>query len=234
MSDGSGFLSRWSRRKAGLAEAPAPAIADAALAPADAGAVAQVAVEIVPEAPVSATMAPAEAEPLPTLADVALLTRQSDYARFVAPGVAPGVKNAALKKLFSDPHFNIMDGLDTYIDDYGKPDPIPLSMLRAMNQSAALGLFNDEVKNDHTAPVAAAEGPAVPKSAPGAAPAPGVATPDGDTDAAVAQSDPSAPEPFSTAVLERAALFESDDHADLRLQQDDAARRPGPGPGSRA
>ena len=31
-----------------------------------------------------------------------------------------------MKKLFSDPHFNVMDGLDTYIDDYGKPDPIPL------------------------------------------------------------------------------------------------------------
>ena len=30
-----------------------------------------------------------------------------------------------MKKLFSDPHFNVMDGLDTYIDDYGKPDPIP-------------------------------------------------------------------------------------------------------------
>ena len=32
-----------------------------------------------------------------------------------------------------------MDGLDTYIDDYGKPDPIPLSMLRQMNQAAVLG-----------------------------------------------------------------------------------------------
>ena len=28
-----------------------------------------------------------------------------------------------------------MDGLDTYIDDYGKPDPIPMPMLRQMNQS---------------------------------------------------------------------------------------------------
>ena len=49
-----------------------------------------------------------------------------------------------MKKLFSDPHFNVMDGLDTYIDDYGKPDPIPLSMLRRMNQAAVLGLFDDE------------------------------------------------------------------------------------------
>ena len=37
-----------------------------------------------------------------------------------------------------------MDGLDTYIDDYGKPDPIPPSMLRQMSQSKFLGLFDDE------------------------------------------------------------------------------------------
>ena len=71
--------------------------------------------------------AAAEAAPqLPTLADVAALTRESDYSRFMATGVDGSVRNAALKKLFSDPHFNIMDGLDTYIDDYNKPDPLPL------------------------------------------------------------------------------------------------------------
>ena len=68
--------------------------------------------------------APAAAPP-PTLDDVAVLTRESDYSRFVAPDVDGGVSNAALKKLFSDPHFNVMDGLDTYIDDYSKPDPLP-------------------------------------------------------------------------------------------------------------
>ncbi|NDH54956.1 MAG: DUF3306 domain-containing protein, partial [Betaproteobacteria bacterium] len=72
------------------------------------------------------------------------LTRESDYARFVAPGVDAGVKNAALKKLFTDPHFNLMDGLDTYIDDYGKPDPLPVGMLRQMAQSKSLGLFSDD------------------------------------------------------------------------------------------
>ena len=59
-------------------------------------------------------------------------------------GVDAACSNAALKKLFSDPHFNVMDGLDTYIDDYSKPDPIPPSMLRQMAQSAFLGLFDDE------------------------------------------------------------------------------------------
>ncbi len=49
-----------------------------------------------------------------------------------------------MRKLFSDPHFNVMDGLDTYIDDYGKPDPIPESMLRQLNQSKLLRLFEIE------------------------------------------------------------------------------------------
>ena len=75
---------------------------------------------------------------------MAQLTRESDYARFVATGVDEGVKRAAMKKLFTDPHFNVMDGLDTYIDDYGKPDPIPLAMLRQMNQSKFLRLFDDD------------------------------------------------------------------------------------------
>jgi hypothetical protein len=161
-----------------------------------------------------------EAEPvaerppaLPTLDDVALLTRQSDYSRFVLPGVTPDVKNAALRKLFSDPHFNVMDGLDTYIDDYNKPDPLPLSMLRAMNQSAVLGLFDHEKSPDDGGPAAVS-----------------MACPDGDPDPAVAESAEAAQEPLPAALPDAAAAPGHDDDADLRLQQDDAARRPGADP----
>ncbi|MDH4290665.1 MAG: DUF3306 domain-containing protein [Aquincola sp.] len=143
MSEGDGFLARWSKRKAALREGreappepvaplPAPVRAERAEAP---------------DAPVAPEPSPAPqpaGPPAPTLDDVAALTHQSDFSRFVAPDVDAGVRNAALKKLFDDPHFNVMDGLDTYIDDYGKPDPIPASMLRKMVQSAALGLFDDE------------------------------------------------------------------------------------------
>ena len=58
----------------------------------------------------------------------------------------PQVKNAAMKKLFADPHFNVMDGLDTYIDDYGRADPIPKAMLRQMVQARVLGLLDDELE----------------------------------------------------------------------------------------
>ncbi|HJW12764.1 MAG TPA: DUF3306 domain-containing protein [Albitalea sp.] len=125
-----GFLSRWSRRKAGVAlEEEQLAAPDAAL-PAE---------PPPPEPPV-------DAPPPPTMDDVAQLTRDSDFSRFVAPNVDDGVKRAAMKKLFTDPHFNVMDGLDTYIDDYGQPDPIPESMLRRMAQAQVLGLFDDEAK----------------------------------------------------------------------------------------
>ena len=58
------------------------------------------------------------------------------------PDVDPTVRQAALKKMFTDPHFNVMDGLDIYIDDYSKPDPLPPGMLERMVQSDMLGLFS--------------------------------------------------------------------------------------------
>jgi len=141
-----GFLSRWSQRKARVregqpvADAPTPAVG--ALEAVVAQAPASVTPPAATAAPQDHTGPPAAAPP--TLQDVALLTRDSDYSRFVAADVDGGVRNAALQKLFSDPRFNIMDGLDTYIDDYSLPDPLPPGMLRRMIQSEALGLFQTE------------------------------------------------------------------------------------------
>lgn len=73
------------------------------------------------------------------------LTPESDFTPFMRPDVDPGVKQAAMKQLFKDPHFNVMDGLDTYIDDYGVPDPIPASMMKNLYQ-ARQHLFSDEEK----------------------------------------------------------------------------------------
>jgi hypothetical protein len=160
----------------------------------------------------SATTAPV-AVPPPTLEDVALLTRDSDYTKFVAGGVTPEVRNAALKKLFSDPQFNVMDGLDTYVDDYHTPDPLPAGMLRRMVQSQMLGLFADE------APAAGAVPAATERTDPApAAPA--------DDRAPVAPADDrapvAAPSPTEPACHE---------DLDLQLQPDDDAGRAGPAPG---
>jgi hypothetical protein len=82
--------------------------------------------------------------PKPTLEDVQQLTPESDYSNFMARGVAPDVKNAAMKKLFTDPHFNVMDRMDVYIDDYSQPDPLPAGMLRQMASAKFLNLLDDE------------------------------------------------------------------------------------------
>ncbi len=143
-----GFLSRWSQRKTVVRQGGVP-LEPVLVEPLPAALPAQPTANMASRAPDNPPL-PAEppAPPPPTLADVAALTPASDYSRFVAPGVDVGVKNAALKKLFTDPHFNIMDGLDTYIDDYGKPDPLPVGMLRQMVQSHALGLFSGEDDDD--------------------------------------------------------------------------------------
>ena len=72
---------------------------------------------------------------LPGLDDVARLHSGSDYAVFMARGVDKAVQRGALKKLFADPHFNIGDGLDLYMGDYNKPDPIPAAMMSALRHS---------------------------------------------------------------------------------------------------
>ena len=150
MSDsGDGFLSRWSRRKTALrvGQPVAEPLAPPVMPPTMAEPVRAELVDAPPATPVAPSPEPArtaDEKPAPTLDDVAKLAVGDDVKRFIAPDVEPAVRNAALKKLFAEPNFNVMDGLDTYIDDYGKPDPIPESMLRKMVQSKMLGLFADE------------------------------------------------------------------------------------------
>ncbi|MCE3261299.1 MAG: hypothetical protein K0R43_378 [Pseudoduganella sp.] len=115
------FFARWSRVKS---ESPPADIA----ASDDAG------------VPAPCTPPPAaEAQaPAPTLEQVANLTTESDFTPFVARGVDEAVRRAAMKKLFADPHFNVMDGLDTYIDDYNKFEPLTPLMVAALNHAKDL------------------------------------------------------------------------------------------------
>ena len=121
-----GFLRRWARLKS----APAPAAEAAQVAPVPA------------PAPVAARPATVDDdEPaLPTLADVARLTPESDYSAFVAKGVDKAVQRMALKKLFADPNFAVMDGLDIYISDYNKAAPLTDAMLASLKH--APGVLN--------------------------------------------------------------------------------------------
>ena len=192
-----GFLSRWSRRKAEVREGR-PLEEPAPTAP-----------PTPPQAKPSTHTAPglaaapeqAVAAPAPTMADVQELTPESDYANFIARDVAPDVKNAAMKKLFSDPHFNVMDRMDIYIDDYSQPDPLPAAMLRQMTSAKFLNLFEDDPQEAAEANLSD--------------------TPPAGGTQVVAQSVPAEKNPNLEPPTH--------DHADLRLQPDPTARPEGPG-----
>jgi hypothetical protein len=151
-SEDDGFFSRWSRRKqavrVGQPLPPAP-VAPVAEAPVPAAA----------PAPAVASAAPVEREapPAPTLDDVARLTPEADFSRFVAPDVSSEVRNAAVKKLFADPRFNVMDGLDTYIDDYSIPSPLSKADMAKMVGARFLKLVDDP--DEEKAPTAPSDPP---------------------------------------------------------------------------
>ena len=73
--------------------------------------------------------------------DVQGLTPSSDFQTFMRQGVPADVRNLAVKKLFADPHFNVMDGLDIYIGDYTIADPLPAGMLEKMASAQASGFL---------------------------------------------------------------------------------------------
>jgi hypothetical protein len=153
-----GFLGRWARRKEEVRQGkaveepqavpPAPAPVAAEQAPAD------------PAAPEAASPKAL------TLDDARQLTRDSDFKPFMAGNVTPEVRNAAMKKLFTDPHFNVMDGLDTYIDDYSKSEPIPESMRESANNPTDETVAQSSYENPDIAPPEPAGPPETSQPAP--------------------------------------------------------------------
>src|ERR1700730_12788807 len=128
-------LRRWSQRKLEAARAEVRTPERAVPPPVDASAAAQTPAGTL--RPGLEHTGPASAPPLPANADlpaIESLTIDSDFAPFFKPQVDESIKRAALKQLFRDPRFNVMDGLDTYIDDYTQPDPIPSAMLEDLMQ----------------------------------------------------------------------------------------------------
>jgi len=206
-----GFLGRWSRRKADVRQGREVEAEPAELQiatppqqhlPAEDGGEDKPSVQSSGEATGEGATPPEPELPPPTLEDVKTLTSDSDFTRFLTPSVAPEVKNAALKKLFSDPRYNVMDGLDVYIDDYSKPAPIPEAILRKLASAGVLGLAGEKDQDGAGQPRDVANATEV---------------------QTVAQSDevpPAVPEPSVH------------DDPDLRLQQDDATAGEKPGRGT--
>jgi len=84
-----------------------------------------------------------EEKPAPTLPPVDKLTPESDFSGFMNPKVEDALRRVALKKLFSDPHFNVADPFEAYSGDWTVGEPIPQEMLAALNQAQRL-LFSEK------------------------------------------------------------------------------------------
>ena len=150
------FLARWSRRKraaereteqpAGIA---APELPSAPTAKVGGEAVAG-------DGPVSASAPTREPTattevPLPPIESLDGL--RSDYQAFFQQPVADELRHAALKKLFADPHFNQMDMLDVYVDDYTQFEPLPAATRMRLPSA------RDFLSDSERAAVEAAEAP---------------------------------------------------------------------------
>lgn len=189
MSEPDGFLSRWSRRKAQVRSGePVPELVPEPAPPVPAAPAVAAAVAVPTEAPAPTAPEPAPEPPPLTLDDAAALTPQSDFKPFVARAVDPQVRNAAMKTLFSDPHFNVMDGLDIYIDDYSKPNPLPLELARKLTSAQFMKVFDAPEPAPEPVPQALSEAlpqvtpevtpESVPEPSPQALPGPGPVAPE--------------------------------------------------------
>jgi hypothetical protein len=77
----------------------------------------------------------ASPEPPPSLPTLEGMTFESDFKAFMHAKVDESLRRAALQKLFSDPRFNVMDGLDIYIGDYSIEDPVPPALLAQLEHA---------------------------------------------------------------------------------------------------
>jgi len=123
--DNEAFLSRWSRLK----REEAAKVDEPAPAPA------------------------VDDDPAPPLPPIEGLTPESDFKPFMHAKVPLETRREALKKLFADPQFGLPDPYEAYSEDWTVGEPIPLEMLKTLNQAQKI-LFSDEVKKP---PVAAAD-----------------------------------------------------------------------------
>ena len=93
---------------------------------------------------------PAAALPAKGLAPLESLADDADFSAYVRLEVEESLRRRALKRIFSDPGLNVMDGLDVYVGDYSIADPIPAEMLAQMN-SARLLFSEEQTQNENLA-----------------------------------------------------------------------------------
>jgi len=87
-----------------------------------------------PALPVEKAEKAGREEPVVALPPVEELNPESDFVPFMNPKVDDATRRSALKKLFTDSHFNLPDPFEAYSEDYTRSEPIPEAMLKAINK----------------------------------------------------------------------------------------------------
>ena len=119
MAEPGDFLARWSRLKRKTQAEPRDARARSGAARPMRDEAAQPAAPA-PTAPGAAAAQPQIADQAEALPSIETLGRDSDYTPFMRPDVPDGLRNAALRKLWtSDPIYANLDGLVDYAEDFG-------------------------------------------------------------------------------------------------------------------
>jgi hypothetical protein len=107
------FLSRWSRRKRAARQPTAE-----------------------PKLPARPETTPPELPPIDSL------TPESDFSAFMHEQVDEKLRRAALRKLFSDPALNVVDGLDDYAEDFNQLETLAAGAAAGL-EHAKRTLFGD-------------------------------------------------------------------------------------------
>lgn len=138
------FLERWSRRKLDSQR-------DDQAAPAG-------------ESGSATSVAPVADEPEKVLTDadmppIETLGEDSDYSPFLSPGVSDDLRQQAMRKLFTQPDFNITDGLNDYDEDYTQFAGLGSVITHEMKR-----MLQRELEKDKTLPATETEPTAGPQS----------------------------------------------------------------------
>jgi hypothetical protein len=156
------FLARWARlkREAREGEAvkpppPAPAVKEPARA-------------VAPKAHEPANLeagdessdeAAGEAVAAPLLPSLESMTEESNFGAFMAPGVTPELRRLALRKMFTNPKYAVVDPLDPYRADYAAFTPLGNTITSDMKYHAER-LLRKQFEKDAEAAEAAGNAPA--------------------------------------------------------------------------
>ena len=81
---------------------------------------------------------PAQAPVLPSLEVLAAQGLDADFAAFMQKGVSEAARRAAIQQLFRQPVFNVMDGLDVYIEDFNIYEPLTAAELPGLAHARAM------------------------------------------------------------------------------------------------